>query len=55
MSYKSYATKSTTPSRLTRKGARREVFTFNSKISKARRKAARLARRQLAEDAEASS
>ena len=46
MNFKPYPTKKTVPSRLTRKGARREVFLFNKKLSKTRKKAARLARQQ---------
>lgn len=43
---KSYPTKATTPSRKTRKGMRRDVFTTNKKATKLRKKAARLLRRE---------
>jgi hypothetical protein len=46
MHYKSYPNKKSTPSRMTRKHTRHDVFVANKKMAKARRKAARLARRQ---------
>jgi len=47
MNYKSYPNCKTTRSRLARKHLRQEVFMFNKKAARARRKAVRLLRRQL--------
>lgn len=47
MEYKSYPNKTTTKSRLARKHLRGEVFLFNKKAARARRKEIRLFRRQL--------
>jgi len=47
MTYKSYGTRKSTPSRMVRKHLRRDVFVFNRKASKVRRKAKRLERRSL--------
>jgi hypothetical protein len=44
---KSYATKATTPQRMTRKRLRREVFVFNKKEARLRRKENRLKRKSL--------
>ncbi len=52
MTYKSYGTRKSTPSRMARKHARREVFVANKKMAKARRKVERLARRAALADAE---
>jgi hypothetical protein len=49
MHYKSYGTRKDTPSRMARKHKRREVFVANKKMAKARKKAARLERKALAE------
>jgi hypothetical protein len=46
MNFKSYGTRKSTPSRMARKHVRREVFIFNKKLSKTRRKLARLARKE---------
>ena len=46
MNYKSYGTRKSTSSRMARKHMRRDVFVSNKKMAKARRKAARLERRQ---------
>lgn len=45
MNFKSYPKKLDTKSRMARKHARREVFVFNHRASKARRKALRLERK----------
>jgi hypothetical protein len=50
MTYKSYGTKATTPSRMARKRMRRDVFIGNKKMAKALRKAARLERKSLAQE-----
>jgi hypothetical protein len=47
--YKAYGKCVTTKSRVARKHMRRDVFIFNKKIAKARKKAARLERKSLAE------
>jgi len=47
MNYKAYPTKKTTPSRLSRKGSRRTIFTYNKKLKKLLRKQARSERAQL--------
>jgi len=46
MNYKSYATKAGTPQRMARKKMRRDVFVFNRRAAKLRRKEARMARQQ---------
>jgi len=50
MNFKSYATKKTTPQRMTRKRMRRDVFMNNKKLTKVARKAARLERKSLAQE-----
>lgn len=52
MSFKNYPKKLDTKSRMARKHARREVFVFNHKASKARRKAAKVARQVAVEENE---
>lgn len=47
MNYKVYGTKKVTPSRMTRKRARRDVFLANKKAAKTARKARRLERKSL--------
>lgn len=47
MLYKSYATHATTKSRLARKHLRQEVFVFNKKAARLRRKEIRVLRRKL--------
>jgi len=47
MNYKSYSNKKSTPSRMARKRARRDVFNFNRKAKKLLRKQARSERAQL--------
>lgn len=47
MQYKAYGNRKSTPSRMARKHARREVFVANKKMAKAARKAARLKRKSL--------
>lgn len=49
--YKSYPKSKDTPSRGTRKSLRKDVFWHNKKVAKLRRKAARLARLELARNA----
>lgn len=49
MTYKSYGSKASTPSRMSRKRMRRDVFLANNKMAKARRKARRLERKLLEE------
>ena len=49
MNYKSYPTKKSTPSRLARKGARRNVFLFNKYEAKKLKSKLRRERRALAE------
>lgn len=46
----SYPTKSDTPSRMTRKQARRKIFVTNKKAAKLRRKATRQARQDNSSD-----
>jgi hypothetical protein len=45
MNYKSYGNQKSTPSRMSRKRMRRDVFMGNKKMAKALRKAARLERK----------
>jgi hypothetical protein len=52
MTYKSYPTKATTPQRMARKRTRRDVFVFNRRAAKLRRKEARIARQTLVEENE---
>jgi hypothetical protein len=47
MNYKAYGTAKSTPVRMARKRARRDVFLFNKKASKLRRKTIRLERKLL--------
>lgn len=47
MNYKSYPKKKDTPSRTARKHARSTTFQANRRMGPARRKAARLARREM--------
>lgn len=44
--YRNYPNKLDTPSRMTRKQARRDVFMTNKKVARLRRKTARVARQQ---------
>lgn len=50
MQYKSYPNKKTTPQRMARKRSRQDVFQFNRKAAKARRKAAKIARENSANE-----
>ncbi len=52
MTYQSYGTKKSTPSRMARKHMRVVVFMHNSKAAKAKRKARRLARQNAVDDNE---
>jgi hypothetical protein len=47
MKYKAYPNKKSTPSRMTRKRLRRDVFLSNKRLAKAARKARRLERKSL--------
>lgn len=47
MTYKAYPNQKSTPLRMTRKQMRRNIFVFNKKAAKARRKAIRLERKSL--------
>lgn len=52
MQFKSYATKAKVPQRMSRKRARQDVFIFNKKMAKLRRKAERLKRKSLEQSEE---
>jgi hypothetical protein len=52
MNYKSYGTRKSTPSRMTRKHMRRDVFVSNKKMARVQRKSLRLKRKSLEQSEE---